>query len=186
MSDLYKMKNAGASPLTVGKAKAFMKVSSNTDDALIGSLITAATEFGENYTGREFRSNVWTMHTDDFRDRITLNRNPIASVTSVKHLVSDVLTTVSGSLYYLKSLVQCSEILLLPDNEWPTNTDDREQAIQIEFVTESYHRENEILDAIKRHASFMYSNRGDCSCDQSSSKESGAAMIYDQFRISRV
>lgn len=180
------MKTAGASPLTVGLAKAFMKVSSSSDDALIGSLINTATEFGEVYTGREFRANAWTLYIDAFKDRIVLNRNPIDSVTSVKHLVSDVLTTVSGSLYYLKHLVHCSEILLLLDNEWPTTTDDREQAIQIEFLTKTYHRENEILEAIKLHVSFMYSNRGDCSCDQPSAKESGASLIYDQFRIPRV
>lgn len=186
MSKVYELKTAGASPLSVDDAKVFMKVSSATDDALIASLINATTEWGQKYTGREFTANIWTLLLDEFTTRITLNRDPVASVTTVKYLVSSTLTTVSDTAYYLKKLVQCSEILLEEDKEWPTDIDNREQAIKIEFVTKSYYCTNEILEALKRHVAFLYSNRGDCPDIKEAANESGVTFMYDQFRISRV
>ena len=186
MSDFYKLKTAGASPLSVADAKAFMKVTSASEDTLITALINTATEFGENYTGREFRANTWILYLDEFATRIGIRKSPVATITSIKHLVSDILTAVSDATYYLKKFAICSEILLVSGSDWPTNTDDREQAIEIEFVTESYYRSAEILQALKLHVSFLYVNRGDCSCDSSSAKESGASLIYDQFRIPRI
>jgi len=162
-----------------------MKVTSNADDAMINLLIDSATEFGEKYTGREFRANTWKLLLDLFGDRITLNRNPVASIATVKHLVSDSLVTVASSVYYLKDGVQCAEILLKENQAWPTDTDDREQAIEIIFVTEAYRSDKNIDIAILEHVAFMYSNRGDCTV-KDSAKSSGATSFYDQFRISRV
>ena len=186
MSKVYQLKNAGTSPLSKDDAKAFMRISSASDDALIQSLIDAATEWGQKYTGREFTDNTWTLLMDEFSSRIVLNRDPVDSVTTVKYLVSNVLTTVSDTIYYLKKLTQCSEILLLSSKEWPTDIDDREQAIEIEFVTKTYYCTNEILEALKRHVAYLYSNRGDCPDIKEAANESGVTFIYNQFRISRV
>lgn len=186
MSQVYELKTAGTSPLDLAVAKSFMKVSSASEDALIQSLIGAATEWGQKYTGREFTDNTWKLLLDEFTDRITLNRDPVETITSIKYLVSDVLTAVLGSKYYLKKLVQCSEILLVANESWPTDIDDREQAIEIEFVTKSYYCESEILEALKRHVAYLYSNRNDCPEMKEAASSAGSTFIYDQFRISRI
>ncbi len=188
MTDVYKIGPVApeASPLLLTVAKDFMKVTSSTDDVLIQSMIDACTEWGEKYTGRDFRVKTWTLFIDCFPVRIKLRRDPVESVTTVKHLVSDSLVTVDNTIYYLKKLTQFSEILLVDGKDWPDDTDIREQAIEIEFKTESFFCKNEILEALKRHVSFLYSNRGDCSCDGTSADSAGVSFIYDQFRISRV
>lgn len=186
MSKVYQLKTAGDSPLLLAVAKTFMKVQSSSDDALIQVLIDSATEWGQNYTGREFTNNTWILLLDKFIDRITLNRDPVDTITSVKYLVSDVLTAVADTTYYLKKLTQCSEILLAEDKTWPTDIDNREQAIKIEFITESYRSENLILDSLKRHVSYMYSNRADCPDVSDAAKAAGIVFMYDQFRIVRV
>jgi len=186
MSDFYELKTAGTSPLSLTEAKSFMKVSSSSDDTIIEGIINSATEWGQKYTGREFTNNIWLLFLDYFPSRITLNRDPVDSITSVKHLVSDVNTAVDSSIYYLKKETQKSEIVLLENNEWPTNTDEREQAIEVEFITESYYCKEEILNSLKRHVSYLYSNRGDCADTKDAADSSGVTFMYDQFRISRV
>lgn len=194
MSDLYSLKTAGAVPVALDDMKLYMKVTATADDDLITSMLATATTYGENYTGREFRANTWTLLTDEFLDRMCLNRAPVASITSIKHLVSDVLETVANTVYYLKKNLQFAEGLLREDQSWPTDTDTREHAVEIEFVTETYRDVDAIATAIKRHVAYWYSNRGDCagsgggagcSCGDAA-KSSGVTAIYDQFRISRV
>jgi len=194
MSDVYSLEAVGTPPVSLTDMKAYMKVTSASDNDLITSMIEAATRWGENYTGRDFRVNTWKLLKDEFESRICLRRDPVASITTVEHLVSGSLVAVSSSVYYLKKNIQSSEILLNADQEWPTNTDDREQVVEITFDTEAYHDIENIITAIKRHVAFWYQNRGDCSngsgsggCDcQSAAVGSGVTITYDQFRISRV
>lgn len=186
MSDLYVLKTPGTVPVPLAEMKAYMKVTSSSDDDLITSMLSLATTWGENYTGREFRANTWTLLKDAFEDRICIRRSPVDTITSVKHLVSASLVTVADSVYYLKDSTQFSEILLNEDQVWPTDTDNREQVIEIEFVTKAYRDIDAIKTAIKRHVAFWYQNRGDCADCDAAAKGSGVDLIYDQFRISRV
>ena len=162
-----------------------MKITSSAEDDVIKSIINMATTFGEKYTGRDFRANTWTLLLDCFGARIELRRDPVATITFVKHLVSDSQVTVATSVYYLKKGVQSSEILLQDGQDWPTDTDEREQAIEIEFVTEAYRCIDQIKEAMLRHIAYLYTNRGDCDT-KNAAIESGASFIYDQFRIARV
>lgn len=194
MTDVYNLVTPGAVPVSLAEMKSYMKMTSTSDDALITSMLSAATTWGEGYTGREFRANTWQLLKDAFEDRICIRRDPVDTITFVKHLVLAVQETVAASAYYLKKNVQNSEILLNEDQDWPTDTDDREQVIEIEFVTKSYRDVDAIATAIKRHVAFWYKNRGDCggsgsgagcSC-QDAAKGAGMTAIYDQFRIARV
>ena len=107
-------------------------------------------------------------------------------VDSVTHLVDAAPVTVLNTDYYLKKLTQSSEILLFDDKQWPTDTDDREQAIEVTFTTKAYRCLEEIVNAIKLHVANLYTNRGDCPDSESAAVNSGATLFYDQFRIARV
>lgn len=183
---IYQLVSQLASPVNLATMKSYLKITATADDTLIQSMIDAATEWGEKYTGRDFRAITWDLLLDEFTDRIELRRDPVASVATVKHLVNGSLVTVSATVYYLKKLVQSSEILLNEDKEWPTDTDNREQTIEIRFVTEGYRCKQSIIDAIERHVAFWYRNRGDCPDAKKSAEGAGVTIIYNQFRISRV
>lgn len=186
MSVFYELQSYGASPLILADAKAFMKITSTTDNDLITSMIDSVTVYGEKYTGREFRANTWRLLLDDFSDRIEICRNPIATITHIKYLVSGSQVTIATSVYYLKKMIQAGLILLNDDQSWPTDLDEIEQGIEIEFVTEAYDQApDQILDALKRHLAHLYINRGDCDT-KSAGAASGAHAIYDQFSIARV
>lgn len=192
MSDLYILDTAGPVPVSLANMKTYLKLTATSDDALLTEMLSAATTWGEKYTHKDFRANTWQLLIDVFLDRICIRRAPVASITSVEYLVSGSFNTVDASVYYLKKSLQFSEILLNEDQSWPTNKDEREQAIQIEFVTETYRDTDAIATAIKRHVAYWYTNRGDCGgnggscdCDQAA-KGSGVTSIYNQFRTSRV
>lgn len=175
----------GAVPVLLADMKAYMKVTASSDDALITGMLSAATLWGENYTGKDFRANTWDLFLDEFEERIRLPRAPVASITSVQHIVSTVLTALSSTVYYLKKSLQFAEVLLVDGQAWPTNTDVREQAVQVRFVTTAYVDVDLVALAIKQHVAYWYANRGDCGCEQAA-QGSGVRGIYDQFRVDRV
>ena len=94
---------------------------------------------------------------------------------------------VASSVYYLKHLTQLDEILLVDGEDWPTDTDEREQAITIEFTAKAYTQGlDRFNNAVMRFVAYLYENRGDCTCDDESASASGASLILGQLRIARV
>lgn len=184
---LYELVAYAASPVLLATAKSYMRVTSTTDDAFIQSLIDTVTAWSESYTGRQFRENTWQLLLDEFADRIDINKTPIKEITSITHIVSGVPVIVDASTYYLKQLTQLGEVLLVDGQDWPTNTDEREQAIVVYFTTKAYTRAlDRFSQAVLMFVTYLYENRGDCSCDSGSASASGASLILGQFRIDRV
>jgi uncharacterized phiE125 gp8 family phage protein len=195
MSDFYDLVSQDSAPVSLADMRNYLKIpaSVTTDDALITALIDAATEYGEKYTGRSFRVQTFNLLLDEFSSRICLRRSPVDAITHVKHLVSDVQVTVATTVYYLKIRQQWSEILLADGEEWPDDTDEREQAIEIQFTTTKYAKADSLIDAaIMRHVAYIYMNRGECEdCSGANNiydagAKSGANALYNTFRISRV
>lgn len=184
MTQHYEIIAFGPDPVPLSDMKDYLKVTGTAQDALIQSMITAATEWGEKYTGREFRANQWKLLIDCFESRIEVRRSPVASIDEVSHLVSDAPVVVSSSVYYLKKGNFSSEILLDDGQEWPTDTDEREQAITINFTTEQYKCGDLIEAGIRQHVAHWFYNRGDCSCE-SAANDSGVKSIYSLFKIPR-
>lgn len=53
-------------PVTLAEAKAHLRIDSTAEDDLIGTLITAATRWAEDYCDRTFCHTRWTMNLDSF------------------------------------------------------------------------------------------------------------------------
>ncbi len=185
----YTLTTSGTSPVDLAEMRLYMKIpaSITSEDALIQVMIDACTEYGQRYTGREFTANTWNLLIDCLSDRVRLIRSPIDTITSIKHLVDDVLTVIPSTDYYKKDLTQWSEILLEDTKEWPTNTDDKEHAIEIIFQTKAYSQAiNLIEQAIKVHVTYWFNNRGDCADCDCAGKLSGADGLYNLIRIPRI
>lgn len=75
-------------PVTLERAKEHLRVDSNTEDALIGLYLAAATREIEDATGRSFASRSWrlTMNTWPAGATIRLPRPPIRSINSIQIL----------------------------------------------------------------------------------------------------
>ena len=193
MSQFYERTKKAKTPVKLDDVKSYLKLPAATgpDDDLIQTLIDAATDFAEKYTGRELRKNTWKVFLDAFSDRICLRKDPVDSITSVQRLVSGTLTTVATSVYYLKNNQQFSEVLLQDGQTWPSDVDEREHAIEIVFVTKAHRCLDQVVTGIYRHVAFLYENRGDCDptgfgVSTDAATQSGATKLYDQVRIARV
>lgn len=194
MSQVYVLVDHGPAPVKIEEARDHLRLHSDADDGLLTRLILASTVAAESYTRRDLRANQWELLLDEFEDRICVRRDPVATIDSVEHVVSGSDVTVPASTYYLKRGVQAWEILLAEDQAWPTDTDDREQAIKVTFTTEAPRRWIEpAKSAILRLVAHLYENRGDCDPVASGGapmmdvvRKSGAGAILDQFRVSRV
>ena len=70
-------------PLTLTEAKAFLRVLHSEDDAIIGSLITAAREKAETIMNRQLMPATFELYFDETRSAITLPRPPFVSLVVV-------------------------------------------------------------------------------------------------------
>jgi uncharacterized phiE125 gp8 family phage protein len=188
MPDVYTRTDIGTVPVNCVDFKTYIRLPQSvvSEDSLITSLLSAATDWGEKYTRREFRDNTWTLQLDSFpAGGICLRRDPVETISSVTYEIDGVETTVDAADYYLLKDVQVSWIVLNDDVSWPTDGDSTLGSITVTFTTQAYECEAEIITAIKMHVASMYSERGDCPATEAARK-SGATAIYDQWRVSRV
>ena len=195
LSQLYEIASpdtdAGKLPVGLAEMKECLKLPSTPgpEDDFISLLLEASTQDVEKALGRrEIRARIWTLLQDDFEDRILLRRDPVASITSVEHLVSGSFVAVASSVFYLKKSHTFSEILVSDGQSYPTDTDTIEHGIKIIFLTEPHRCTDIAKTAIKRQVTFMRQNRGDC--DPSNSREaleaSGAEGMLSRLTIKRI
>jgi len=185
LSYRYDLTANGDSPLILQDAKDYLKINGSDDNKVIQDLIGTVTQWGERYTGRDFRAKTWKLVIDDFDDRILIRKSKVATITSMKYMVSSSLVTIADTVYYLKIGNQFSELLLADDQSWPTDMDEIEAGIEIIFVTEIPRYIEEYRSGMLNHLAYLYQNRGDCDVDVAAVK-SGATEKYGQGRIARV
>lgn len=73
----------GEEPVTLAQAKAWLKVETDDEDALIAALIPAARARAEWHTGRAFVTQGWTLWLDRVGDCVKLPLPPLAGVETV-------------------------------------------------------------------------------------------------------
>jgi uncharacterized phiE125 gp8 family phage protein len=115
-----------AEPLSLTEAKLHLKVDISTDDDLITSLIKAAREACENFTGRSLITTAWELYFDVFPSRnlglIELPKCPALAVSAVSYTDADGVTqTVSSALYQLDIVSEPARLLPVDGNAWPTD-----------------------------------------------------------------
>jgi len=92
-------------PLTTAEAKLHLRVDVTDDDALIGSLITSARTYCENFTHRSFMPQTWDVFYECFPcDVLWLPIPPVSSITSVKYYDTSGNLTTWDSANYLTEL----------------------------------------------------------------------------------
>lgn len=181
---------AANKPLTLDSVKSYLRInlSDKSQDDFLEILIDAATNFGEKYTNRDFINKTYTTFRDNFQDCFELRRSRVSDVTSVKYLISDVLTTVAITVWGFTDVTDYSEIFLKEDQQWPTDVDLIPQAVEITFIA-GYGADDtnvpaDIKLAMLSHIAFIFENRGDCDVTNlANSLPVNAKNIYDSNRL---
>lgn len=170
------------------------------DQSLVESLIERATTYGETWTGRAARANVWTFLRDDFYecDGGPL-RIPLADVGTavVARLVSDSFVDVDAAVCRLKSFLSDALVVERSGQGWPSDADDVEHAVRV-TATQTRRVPLSIWQgAILRHVALLWADRGDAEAAMlagspdgwtrtallETAKQSGAEAIYAGFRV---
>lgn len=180
----YERTQTGTLPIDVSSAKDWLKIGTNEDNDTIQRLLEAAVQWGEHHVGRDFRANTYTLRLDCFTDRILLRKSEIASITTITYTLATVPTAVATSVWALKKGRQFSEIILKPDQIWPTDQDEGESGILITFLTGVPRKIEEYKQATLQLLAYLYENRGDCAVDEAA-KKSGAYTMYGG-RVERI
>lgn len=196
--------------VSLADVKSWLKNPPSIESDKIEALIESATLTGEKISKRDFVNKTYKTFRDSFSDypnsygnyaalvpdysrpadlsEIELKKSKLQSVSSVKYFKDEVLTTVDDSVYYETEEYDYSRIALVDGQSWPSDVDNRLQAVVIEFVS-GYGVDDEavpadIKTAIKQHVANAFVNRGDCS--DSKWLPSGAEGVYRNNRIENI
>ena len=156
-------------PVTLAEAKAHCRVDTSDDDTYIGTLITAARQWVEEYLDRSLVNTQWTMRLDAFPYEIELPRPPIASsgtvtaVTLTYTLGDDSTATLSTDAYRVDRQSTPGVVRQLRNGTWPANLDDY-NAVQVTWWG-GYGASGTSVPAAIKHAMLMlcshwYETRG--------------------------
>lgn len=152
-----------AEPVTLAEAKLHLRVDGGDEDALIGSLVTAARQTCESASGRSFVTQTWKLTLDHFRGwLIELPRPPLQSVTSIVYVdPAGVSQTLSASLYEVDVTSPTGTVAPIWSGYWPA-TQYKRQAVAITYVA-GYGAASAVPEAIKAAIKLLvghyYENR---------------------------
>ncbi|HAI39119.1 MAG TPA: hypothetical protein DCM40_13865 [Maribacter sp.] len=185
MAGLTVVTAPSSTPITLPEAKTFLRIDTNDDDALINTLIGAARDYFEEYTGRTTIQTTFKLSLDGFNEDgvpiqegfytapymtfhkryIALPRPPLVSVTHLKTFDEDnTETTFASSKYHIDSARNPARIVLKEGETWPTDLRVA-NGIEITYVAGYGSSASDVPNAIKvgmrEHVTYLYEHRGD-------------------------
>lgn len=172
MSYVLVLPKSSADVVTLAEAKAYLRVTTTTDDTLIQSLITSAVQLAESYMNRDILTTTWLNFRNSLMGDWTLRRGGFQSVVSFEYL--NPTYVVLPTTEYKVS--QDSVFGIIQDINFPFSSIDGwpysgpvADGIKITFKTgfgDTAASVPELIKtAIKMTVGMLYSNRGDCCGD---------------------
>lgn len=151
---------AATLPVTVAEAKAHSRIDISDDDALLGAMLSAATDMAEQYTGRSLITQTWDMTLDAFPTEFELTRAPVASITAITYTDTAGTTQTLASTDYVLVLddFRLAKVVPAYGVTWPTARSN----VTVRYVA-GYTNAAAVPEAIKAWiklmVSTMYENR---------------------------
>jgi uncharacterized phiE125 gp8 family phage protein len=148
-------------PLTVAEAKLHLRVDTTEDDTYIGTLITAAREWVENYLDRTLITTQLILRAAEFpTEELDLPRPPmIASGTAtavvVTYTLADTTTaTLSTALYRVDRTSTPGNVAPIINGTWPSDVIEDANAVAVTYWA-GYGPTSASVPAKIRHACLM-------------------------------
>lgn len=111
-----------AEPVTLAEAKLHARIDTNAEDALVGSLIIAARQWAEQYTGRAFITQTWQLALDYVPSvgSLSLPRAPLQSIESVmSYDNADNAILCDAKNYFADTVKEPGRVVLRAGSAWP-------------------------------------------------------------------
>lgn len=151
MSNLLLFSGPAVEPVTIAEAKAFLRLDTADDDALVAAAIVAARQACESFTGRALITQSWQLYLDHWPERdITLPHPPLQSVTSIKTFDADgVGATLDPATYWVDASALPGRVRRCSDAVWPSPGRDV-AGIEITFVAGYGDSWNEVPQSLRQ------------------------------------
>ena len=180
--------------LELTTVKEYLKIpaSVTNHDAILNLMIDIVTQIAEDFTKRDFINRTSTTYRDFFLRRsnrgFLIRRSKLTTVNSIKYFIDDVLTTFDSNKFFITKANDYSTIMLKSGEDWPSDTDERADAIEIEFISgfgaTASNIPEDLRGAMLQHIAAFFENRGDCSNGACKNALPGETrMIYELNRI---
>lgn len=173
-----------------------LPVSCDSFDSELRLIICAVQEFAESYTGRTFINKQYETYRDYFSCRIVLKRSPFRFLDSFQYLKDGEFLDIDPETFYVFQDPYYNKLIQEVSTEWPSDLDDRLQAIKIVF-TAGYGALAQDIPcdlriALLNHAAKLYVDRGDCgvcTCSNSDVLKAlppSSKLLYNSYRIKQL
>lgn len=148
-------------PLTVAEAKLHLRVDISDDDTYIGTLITAAREWVENYLDRTLITTQLILRAAEFpTEELELARPPMvasgtATAVVITYTLADTTTaTLSTALYRVDRTTTPGNVAPIINGTWPSDVIEDANAVAVTYWA-GYGPTSESVPATIRHAMLM-------------------------------
>jgi uncharacterized phiE125 gp8 family phage protein len=148
-------------PLTVAEAKLHLRVDISEDDAFIGTLITAAREWVENYLDRTLITTQLILRAAEFpTEELELARPPMvasgtATAVVITYTLADTTTaTLSTALYRVDRTSTPGNVAPIINGTWPSDVIEDANAVAVTYWA-GYGPTSASVPATIRHACLM-------------------------------
>ena len=181
-----------AIPIRDLKEQLRLPLNITTEDVYLTGILSAAIEFAENYTGRDFITRSYVTFRDCFGPCITIRRSVLQEIISIQYFENGDLTLLEADTYLVTQSKAYASVYPIPDTLFPSNIDRRPQAVRIDFIAGYGDSPLAIPASLKmaivNHAARLYTDRGDCLDDRRSDSiddclPCNSRLVYDQYRI---
>jgi len=185
MSGIVTVTEPSIEPVSVVEAREHLRLDDDVDESLVFSLILAARQWAENYTGRslinrtmqmyldgftEVDTSLWEgtrtgIHITNYQNYIELVSAPVSAVSSIKfYNDADTQGTWATSNYYVDTVREPARILLRDGGTYPTNLR-AANGLEINYTAGYGANRTDVPEAIRvailQYMTFMYEHRGD-------------------------
>ena len=148
-------------PLTVAEAKLHLRVDTTEDDTYIGTLITAAREWVENYLDRTLITTQLILRAAEFpTEELELPRPPMvasgtATAVVITYTLADTTTaTLSTALYRVDRTTTPGNVAPIINGTWPSDVIEDANAVAVTYWA-GYGPTSASVPATIRHAMLM-------------------------------
>lgn len=171
-------------PISMEEARAQLRVDCADEDALIGSLISVATQTASDRLQRALVPTRYRLTLDSFPGAIELRMPPIISVQSVKYIDADgVQQTLPVQDYFVDNVSEPGKLVPAFGRTWPA-TQDRINAVEVEYT--AGYPDSAIPTPIKQWILLalgdLYNNR-ERSAEKPAVPQNFADALLDTYRL---
>ncbi len=169
-------------PVSLDDVKRHLVVEHANDDNLLTAYISQASDWTEQYTGKQLGNQVWTVYGDCWADITSIAFKPITSVVITYDDEDGVEQTLAADQYYLDDKAYPATICPATDVTWP-DLDTGPNVIRV-TVTCGYTSAPSAMEAaINMLVGDMYMNRENSNMTQMYEVPLGVKAFLDQVRV---